>query len=72
MAGSIDSVVSHALQGLNRAFHQVDTAARRVADGEPQAADAVALMTAETGVKANAAVLRSADEMTDRLLDIIA
>lgn len=72
MIGSIDGTLGHALGGLNRAVDQVDGAARRIAGGEVEAEPVIDLLTAETAFGANAAVVRTADQMQDRLLDILA
>lgn len=72
MTGSVDSILGHALYGLNRAFDQADGAARRIAGGEVEPEPITDLMAAETAVKANAAVVRAADEMDGHLLDILA
>ncbi|MCB9948987.1 MAG: flagellar hook protein FlgE [Rhodospirillaceae bacterium] len=72
MTGSIDSVFGHALTGMNRAFDQADGAARRIAGGNVEAEPVIDLLSAKTAVQANAAVVRTADRMQDRLLDILA
>ena len=72
MTGPVDSVLGQAVLGLNRAFNQADDAARRISGGTVEAEPVLELRAAETAVKANAAVIRSADEMQQRLLDILA
>ena len=72
MTGPVDSVLGQALVGLNRAFNQADAAARRISGGNVEAKPVLELQAAETAVKANAAVIRSADQMQQRLLDILA
>ena len=72
MTGPVDSVLGHALRGMNRAFDQADDAARRISHGDVGAKPVTDLMAAETAVEANAAVVRSADEMQKHLLDILA
>ncbi len=61
-----------AVQGLQRANAQADKAANRIVSGEIEARPIVELKTAETAFKANAAVIRTLDELDDRLLDILA
>lgn len=61
-----------AVQGLRRASSQADSAAQRIVQGEIEPRPVVALKSAEQGFKASAAVIRTLDEMDDRLLDILA
>ena len=61
-----------AVQGLSRASATAGSAAARIASGEIEPRPIVELKTAEHAFKANAAVLRTLDEMNDRLLDILA
>lgn len=61
-----------AVQGLKRASAQAGEAAGRIAGGEIEPRTVVAPKTAETAFKANAAVIRTADEMQHRLLDVLA
>ena len=72
MTGPVDSVLGQALLGLDRAFNQADDAARRISGGNVEAEPVIELLAAETAVKANAAVVRSADQMQERMLDILA
>ena len=72
MAGSVDSIIGHALQGLNRAFDKADGAARRIAEDGASAESAAALITAEHEARANAAVIRSAEDTQKHLIDILA
>ena len=61
-----------AIQGLQRASTQANTAAQKIASGEVEARPIVELSTAEAAFKANAAVIRTLNEMDDQLLDILA
>ncbi len=72
MIGPVDNVLGQALLGLNRAFDQADGAARRISSGNVETEPVIELLSAETAVKANAAVIRTADEMQERMLDILA
>lgn len=56
-------------QGLQRAFNQAGEAAARIAEGEVTPDNMVDLLEAEALVKANAAVLRTADDMIGWLFD---
>jgi hypothetical protein len=56
-------------QGMQRAFAQAGEAAARIADGEVTPDNMVALLESEALVKANAAVLRTADDMIGWLFD---
>lgn len=56
-------------QGMQRAFAQAGEAAARIADGEVTPDNMVGLLEAETLVAANAAVLRTADDMIGWLFD---
>ena len=61
-----------AVNGLQRASSQAGKAAERIASGEIEPRPIVELKTAETAFKANAAVIRTLNDMDDRLLDILA
>jgi flagellar hook protein FlgE len=74
-AGSVStsSAISTAIQGLQKNQAQIDQAAQNIASGtslDPQ--DVVSLSQAATGFKANAAVIRADNEMTQQLLNITA
>ena len=56
-------------QGMQRAFAQAGDAAGRIAEGEVTPDNMVDLLEAEALFKANAAVMRSADEMIGWLFD---
>lgn len=66
------NALATAVQGLQRASNQANTAAQRIVEGEVDAKPIVELKSAEHGFAANAAVIRTLDEMDDRLLDILA
>ena len=72
MTGPADSIIGHALQGLNRALDKADGAARRIAETGTAAEPVTDLITAEHEVRANAAVIRTADETQKHLIDILA
>ena len=61
-----------AIQGMSKAETKANEAASKLASGEIDARDVVDLKLAETAHKANALVFRTADRMTDQLLDILA
>ena len=56
-------------QGMQRAFAQAAESAERIAAGELNVDNMVGLIEAEALAQANAAVLRTADEMTGWLFD---
>lgn len=66
-------VLPIASAGLAAATLRFDASARRVAGGEPDLAKEIVEQTmAKAAVEANARVIRTADEMTGELLDILA
>lgn len=67
---TITSISSQAAAGLHRASSRLSAAAQSIAEGGPDVAAAVETMQARTDFKANAAVLRTADQMLGALLDI--
>lgn len=67
---AISSISSHAAAGLQRATSRLGAAATSIAETGPGIVAAVETMQAKTEFKANAAVLRAADDMLGRLLDI--
>jgi len=72
-AVSLSTAQTNALQGLKKASDQIDQTAQNIAGGsslDPQ--DVVSLSQAATGFKANAAVLKVANETTQSLLNITA
>jgi hypothetical protein len=56
-------------QGMQRAFAQAGDAAQRISEGEVTPDNMIDLLEAEALAKANAAVLRSADNMIGWLFD---
>jgi hypothetical protein len=66
--------LSIAAAGMTSAQNRFDNSARRTAAAPLQTLeqDVVERIQSETAFKANAAVARSADEMTGALLDILA
>jgi flagellar hook protein FlgE len=67
---SSNSTISTAIDGLKKAQNTLDKAAQNIAGGAQDPEDIVSLSQAATGFKANAAVIRTDDEMTRTLLDI--
>jgi len=65
-------VLQTALAGLNRATGKVNAAAANIAAGELDPKDVVDLKLGETAFKANAAVVRTAQDLDQHLLDILA
>ena len=56
-------------QGMQRAFSQAADSAERIADGEITPDNMVGLLESEALARANAAVLRTADDMIGWLFD---
>ena len=69
---SLGSAAQAAIQGLKKAEEQTQQAAENIAQGSLDPEDIVSLSLAALGVKANAAVLKSTDEQTKSLLDMLA
>lgn len=70
------NAITSALSGLNKASTQVDQAAQRIAQSGTNGAsqsdiieDVVDIKVAETSYKANIAVLKVADELSQELLN---
>ena len=70
--GSVNnsSAQSTAIEGLKKAQNSVNTAAQNIAGGSQNPEDIVSLSQAASSFKANAAVIKTEDEMTKSLLDI--
>ncbi|GAB2178224.1 flagellar basal body rod C-terminal domain-containing protein [Dongia sp. agr-C8] len=70
--GSVSSnnATATAIEGLKKATNTVNDAAQNIAGGSQDPQDIVSLSTAATSFKANAAVIKTSDEMTKTLLDI--
>ena len=67
------SALTSAQSGLAAGFARLDGAAARVATGAPaEPEDLVALLQSRQQVAANAAVVRTADDMIGTLLDVLA
>ena len=69
---STSSATSTAVEGLKKATNTLQNAAQNIAGGSQDPQDIVSLSQAATGFKANAAVIKTSDEMTKSLLDITA
>ncbi len=70
--GSVSSsnATSTAIEGLKKATNTVNNAAQNIAGGSQDPQDIVSLSTAATSFKANAAVIKTEDELSKTLLDI--
>jgi flagellar hook-associated protein FlgK len=73
-AGSVStsSAISTAIQGLQKNQAQIEQTAQNIASGSLDPQDVVSLSQAATSFKANAAVIRTDNEMTQSLLNITA
>ena len=69
---STSNATSNAIEGLKKAQNTLDKAAQNIAGGSQDPQDIVSLSQAATSFKANAAVIKTSDEMTKSLLDITA
>ena len=69
---SVTGIMTTAVAGLSRGTERAHKAAVEIASGSLDAEPVVDLMIAEQEVKANADVVRVADEMSRTLLDIVA
>lgn len=69
---SLGSASQAAIEGLKRAQEKTQVAAQNIAEGALNPEDVVALSLAAADFKANVAVLKSENEMTKSLLDIVA
>jgi hypothetical protein len=70
--GSLGSTAQTALEGLKRAEEKTLQAAQNIAAGSLNPEDVVSLSLAALDFKANAAVLKSTNEQSKALLDIVA
>ncbi len=69
------SAISQAAQGLDAGFDRLSQAANRTARngaGDDLAGNIVDMLKARQDVRANVAVVRTADEMIGTLLDVLA
>ena len=73
-AGSVStsSTISNAVQGLQKNQAQIEQTAQNIASGSLDPQDVVSLSQAATSFQANAAVIRTDNEMTQQLLNITA
>jgi hypothetical protein len=64
--GSVSSsqATSTAIEGLKKASSTIENAAQNIAGGSQDPQDIVSLSQAATSFKANAAVIRTSDEMS--------
>ena len=69
---SLGSAAQSAIEGLKKAEEKTQQAAQNIAEGSLNPEDVVSLSLAAQDFKANAAVLKSANEQTKSLLDILA
>ena len=69
---SISGTMATAVAGLSKGTERAHKAAVEIASGNIDAEPVVDLIIAEHEVKANAEVVRTADEMSRTLLDILA
>jgi hypothetical protein len=69
---SLGSATQSAIEGLKKAEEKTQQAAQNIAEGSLNPEDVVSLSLAAQDFKANAAVLKSANEQTKSLLDILA
>lgn len=69
---SLGSASHSAIEGLKRAEEKTLQAAQNIAEGSLNPEDVVSLSVAAADFKANVAVLKSTDEMTKSMLDIVA
>ena len=69
---SLGSAAQAAIEGLKRAEEKTQQAAQNIAEGSLDPQDIVSLSLAAFDFKANVAVLKSTDEQTKSLLDIMA
>jgi flagellar hook protein FlgE len=67
---SNSNATSSAIEGLKKAQNTLDNAAQNIAGGSQDPEDIVSLSQAATSFKANAAVIKTDNEMTKTLLDI--
>ncbi len=67
---SSSTATSNAIEGLKKAQSTLDTAAQNIAGGSQDPQDIVSLSQAATSFKANAAVIKTDNEISKTLLDI--
>lgn len=67
---STTNATSNAIEGLKKAQSTLNTAAQNIAGGSQDPEDIVALSQAAISFKANAAVIKTDNEISKTLLDI--
>lgn len=67
---SSSSTISNAIEGLKKSQNTLQQTAQNIAGGSQDPQDIVSLSQAATGFKANAAVIKTDDQLTKTLLDI--
>ncbi|HEX9447054.1 MAG TPA: hypothetical protein VF920_03710 [Dongiaceae bacterium] len=69
---TVSNATATAVNGLKRAQQQIDTTAQDIASGSLDPKDVVDLSQEANLFKANVAVVKTSDEMTKSLLDVVA
>lgn len=67
---STSNATSNAIEGLKKAQNTLNNAAQNIAGGSQDPQDIVSLSQAATNFKANAAVIKTENEISQTLLDI--
>ena len=67
---STSNATSNAIEGLKKAQNTIDNAAQNIAGGSQDPQDIISLSQAATSFKANAAVIKTENEISKTLLDI--
>ena len=70
--GSVGSAIANGLAGIQKGVERMNDAAQEIAEGNVDAEPVVETLIARTEVEANAKVVKTADEMSKSLLDILA
>ena len=68
----IGGIYNSGLSGLQRATQQLNQSSARISQGEIEAEPIVDSKIAEASFKANAATIRTADEIIETALDLLA
>lgn len=69
---SLGSAAQVAIEGLKKAEEKTQQAAQNIAEGSLNPEDVVSLSLAAADFKSNVAVLKTQDDLTKSLLDIVA
>jgi flagellar hook protein FlgE len=69
---TVTNATTAAVNGIKRNEQQLDDTAQNIASGSLDPKDAVDLSTEANSFKANVSVLKTSDEMTKSLLNIVA